>query len=125
MSQAMQVEDVYACELDHVWLWARGHIPRDKMRGAALSRLPYLDAELEPEQVFRGKVKRGWVLCVAGDASGCGWDTTMHFQETEPRVWTDEHGVTRWSGASTYDDDDQEMDAEVVDGPHEATWVEM
>lgn len=120
--------DIYACDLDRVWLWVHGHVPRDKMRGAALSRLRYLDADVEPEQVFKGKVRHGWVLTVTGDLSGCGWDMSTFFEETEPQVVEDESGVRRWSGATRYDEaagDDIEVDAEVVDGPHVATWLEM
>ena len=122
----MSTEAVYSCDLVQVWIWEHGYLPRDKMRGRALSRRLHLDAEVEVEQILRGKVKHGWVITIdgEGDAWACGSDYVTYFVEEKPEIVD---GC--WSGHTVYieDDEGEEEDREptVVDGPHEATWLAM
>jgi hypothetical protein len=120
-------EPVYSCDLDRVWIWEHGHVPRDKMRGKALSQRSYLDGELEVEQILRGKVRHGWVITIdgEGDAWSCGSDYVTYFQTEKPEVVDG-----RWAGHTVYIVDEGieeeiERDSTVIDGPHEATWLEV
>jgi len=116
-------EPVVMCHTYDNNYWAHGHQNKSKFRGALLKRTPWgLEGGEDADTIIHGKVKHGWIIAVAGDVSGCGWDTTMYFQATEPKVvggwWKECPGIT-------YDGDDEERDAgEVVDGPHPVTWWE-
>src|SRR5262245_38032173 len=120
-------EAIYSCELDQVWIWEHGHLSARKMRGKALSRRPYLDADVDVEQIVHGTVRHGWVITIdgEGDAWSCGSDYVIYFETAKPNVIDG-----KWIGheSITYDDDDNEVVVDVstvVDGPHEATWLEI
>jgi hypothetical protein len=97
--------------------WCHGWVDKAKFRGRLLSRTPYLEGEEDARDIIHGKVKRGWIVTVAGDTSGCGWDATMHFL-TEPLA----EGATHY--AEVYDEDGEKHPAEIIDGPHKVTWWE-
>jgi hypothetical protein len=119
---SVALSEVFACDMGATWVWTHGWLDRRKFKGQLLSNHRSLDADYEVEDIIRGRVRRGWVITVAGDLSGCGWDMTTYFCKTEPLVVDG-----RWDGATTYDeyDGETEVPAEVVDGPHPATWLEM
>lgn len=118
--------DIYSCDLDSVWIWTPGHVSRSKMRGIGLSKRPYLDADVEVEQILRAKVRRGWVLTIdgEGDAWACGADFVTYFETEEPEV-----ADGKWIGHTVLVDsetgEEEERDSTVYDGPHEATWLEI
>lgn len=118
------LEELYSCSLTDAWLWTHGHVDKRKFKGSCLSSLGYFDADIEKEQILKGKVKHGWAITVAGDTSGCGWDATMYLETDKPEVVDG-----RWVGHTGYEYDDEdnetEVDCEVIDGPHEATWIEL
>lgn len=119
-------EAVYSCDLDSVWIWEHGHLSTRKMRGKALSQRPHLDADVEVEQILRGKVRQGWVITIdgEGDAWACGSDYVTYFETEKPIVidgkWPD-HTVL----VDAETGEEEERDATVIDGPHEATWLEI
>jgi hypothetical protein len=118
------LEELYSCNLTDNWIWAQGHWDKRKFKGACLSAIGRFDSDFDKEQILKGKVKHGWAISIVGDTSGCGWDVTMHLEDTKPEVIDG-----RWHHHTVlnYDDDDNETeeDAEVADGPHEATWIEL
>lgn len=122
-------EESYSCDLDQVWIWVHGHISDRKMRGIGLSRRPYLEADVQVEQILRARVRRGWVITIdgEGDAWNCGADWLTYFETEKPVVvdgkWED-HPVLAYD-PETGDDLDDECPATVVDGPNEATWLEI
>ena len=137
MTAPIHPEDVYACDIDStVTMWVRGHVPKRRFKGAVLSgagHYDWSDSEgTDKAAILKSKVRHGWVITCAGDFSGCGWDMSMFFTEQEPKV---EDG--RWAGDRsadvshmTYEEDDdgnereiEHDDAEVIDGPHLATWM--
>lgn len=146
VSQFHIEEPVMMCHTEEANFWAHGWQDKTKFKGRVLSEADLYDLGYEPKDIFTGKVVQGWVISVAGDTSGCGWDTTMYFQKEEPKVDEDEHGNRSWDGATVYDQmcrvhkllwedhdwdvqkegdcSDEERDAQVVDGPHKATWWE-
>jgi len=110
----IQLEDpVEMCHTFDNAYWCHGWVNKSKFRGRLLSG--YLVGEEDPHDIFQGKVKHGWLVAVAGDTSGCGWDTTLHFF-TDPLP----EGTTHYG--ETYDEDGEEHPAEIVDGPHQVTW---
>lgn len=122
---ARRPQSVYACDFVTRWLWVHGWVNKRKFKGACLSH--GFDGESDsPDEdrrdIIKAKVIHGWIISVAGDASGCGWDVTSWLLDTEPSVVDG-----RWDGATTYDEDGNEAEggAEVVDGPHKATWMEL
>lgn len=115
------VQDIYACDAGRFWLWEHGTIPAHKFKGRCLSRVARgsfdgiedgFDVRVD---IVKAKVHHGWVITIVGDTSGCGWDTTTWFLDAPPLI-EDGH----WAGATDYEDP-----AEVVDGPHVATWLEL
>lgn len=137
------IEETVSCELDDGWLWVHGWIDKRRFKGECLSQVDsfeYLRSGFDDENrraVAAGSVHHGYVITVEGDMSGCGWDTTMYFEETEPTVVEIERRsdpldpetmgrVRVWHGASEYvdlGDADGERPATVLDGPHKATWL--
>jgi len=116
----VRTEPVAMCRTDEVCYWTHGWVDKRKFRGALLSAASWpssLEGEEEPDTIIRGKVHHGWVLTVAGDTSGCGWDATIHFLH-EPLA----EGTETFE--DTYDADGNEVPAPIIDGPHEATWWE-
>lgn len=125
------LEAVYACDLDGATMWVHGWVDKRKFKGKCLSEHGMLEADFDNHDIVNAKVQHGYVLSVAGDTSGCGWDVTTYFVKDEP-VLTDGRwmGATRWedSEGSTVDPDEpdsMEVPAEVVDGPHQATWLSL
>ena len=122
--KAELLREVIACDYGQATLWEHGWQDKRKFKGRALSTLPRLESvdDPDPRQVVRATVHHGWVITVAGDTSGCGWDMTTYFRDDEPVVVDG-----RWDGASVYDEDGEEVEggAEVVDGPHRATWLDI
>jgi hypothetical protein len=121
-----QIEEVVACDYEQLaWLWTHGWVNKRKFKGECLSRTSRrgFDTDFEEIEIVKGKVVHGWILTIAGDLSGCGWDATMYMERDEPVIidgrWAGHEGVE-------YDDDDNEVDvdAQVIDGPHKATWLE-
>lgn len=116
--------EAFSCDPgNRSWLWVHGHVDRSKFRGRCLSRATARDFEADWDvgDILRGRIVHGWVITVAGDDSGCGWDTTTYFRRHEPVVVDG-----RWR----YDDDgglpgDAAALFDVVDGPHAATWLEV
>jgi len=147
-------EPVMMCHTEDSNFWAHGWQDKRKFKGRVLSEGGLWDLGYEPRDIFVGKVKHGWIISVAGDTSGCGWDTTMYFQEDEPTVYVDgddrytdvattyesmckNHGVDwgtktdhfnknghDWDTMKEEDCSEEEHDAIVVDGPHKVTWWE-
>lgn len=114
----MSGETVFMCTNDAASnYWMHGHVTRDKIRGAALGSSMLRDElGVQPSDIFKAKVVPGWVLTVDGGDALCGYDQTVYFVTEKPEGGT--YGVN-------YDDDDKEVPAEIVDGPHEATWLEI
>lgn len=116
------IEESYTCDLDVGWIWTHGWVDRRRFKGECLSKASRrgFDTDFGEREIATGVVKHGWVLTVAGDLNGCGWDMTTFFETTEPVIVDG-----RWPERTTYEDEhDREVDAEVVDGPHKATWLE-
>lgn len=142
-------EPVMMCHTDDANLWAHGWQNKTKFKGRVLAEANLYDLGLEPKDIFTGKVFHGWVISVAGDTSGCGWDTTIYFVKEEPVVvdgmcdvatsyeprckahgadWGTKTSFNKnghdWDTMNEEDCSEEEHDAEVVDGPHKATWWE-
>ena len=116
------IEEVFACQLDRVWLWKHGHLDKVKFKGEILSNIDRLDGEYEKHDIIRATVVHGYVLSITGDLSGCGWDSTTWFQRAEPKV---ENGVWDFAGLGIDPLDESEGVARVIDGPYKATWLEI
>lgn len=110
-------EPVAMCMTDEVVYYVRGHVDKTKFRGMLLSRAPYLEGGEDARDVIKGKVQHGWLIAVGGDMSGCGWDSALFFL-TEPLP----EGTTQFSTYSYPEEDD--INAPILDGPHEVTWWE-
>lgn len=120
------IHETTACDYSPSWLWVHGWVDKRKFKGRCLSAVgrhwSALEGEYEKDQIMEGEVRQGWVLTCAGDLSGCGWDSTIYFEENEPVVIDG-----RWDGATRYDEDGEEIEGggDIVDGPHQATWLEI
>lgn len=94
------------------WFWKPGRWTRDKIRGAALKGDGLMwELDLEPSDIFSAKMGRGWVVTIIrSDESedyGCEPGQVSAFiPEAEGKP------------EGTYDG------GIIVDGPHEATWLE-
>lgn len=119
-----RLEEIFSCDYDsRVWLWSHGNVPRDKMRGRALSARNTFDAEIDVEQILRGKVVHGWIVTIdgEGDWSGCGSDWVTYFEKEKPDVVDG-----KWAGHPVENEElDDEVPATVIEGPYEATWLEI
>jgi hypothetical protein len=115
--QVFLEDPISICDTYEVRYWARGWVKKRKFRGKLLSRASngYLEGNEEPRDIVDGVVLHGWLIAVAGDTSGCGWDTTFYFL-TEPLP----------EGTKQFEvyQDGNESRAPIVDGPHEVTWWE-
>lgn len=141
-------EPVAMCHTYETNFWAHGWVDKRKFKGSILPNAQDYGG-YEPRDIFVGKVFHGWIISVAGDTSGCGWDTTMYFTKTEPVVvdgmcdvatsyepmckfhgadWGTKTFFNKnghdWDTMNEEDCSEEEHDAEVVDGPHKATWWE-
>lgn len=118
------VEEVFACDLATAWIWAHGWLDKRKFKGQCLSRYERraFDADYEKEDLIKGKVHHGWVLTVAGDLSGCGWDMTCFLLDAEPEI-VDGRYIAETTVEYDDEDNETEVNPEVVDGPHKATWL--
>lgn len=111
-------EEVFSCYADRVWIWKHGHIDKRKFKGSILSGHPHsFDGEYEIEDIIKAKVVHGWVIAIAGDLSGCGYDESTWFGITEPKIVDG-----RWDFAGLEDPVAEKI---VIDGPHKATWLEI
>lgn len=120
--RSLPIDELPSCNFDdRSTFWTHGWVTKKKFRGAMLSRRRYFDTEIEPEDIFKGKVVHGWIL-TTGDGNGwCddGGGVTYLLTE-EPTVVDGE-----WAGRERYDDDGEEIEglSPVLDGPHKATWM--
>lgn len=103
---------VPSCSLDGSgWFWVHGRVPRDKLRGAALNdsclRCEY---DVEPRDIFRARVRHGYIIAVdhpEGDEDNyCAPGSVLYFLPERP-------------------DGDTYEGYPIIDGPHEATWLEF
>jgi hypothetical protein len=109
-------QELFACSWGTVWIWKPGHLDKSKFKGWVLSNHRSFDAEYDTYDLVRAPVRHGWVVTVAGDTSGCGWDTTTYLERDEPHIVDG-----RWVKFTT----EEGVPLEVVDGPHLATWLEL
>lgn len=120
-----ELTEVFACRMDTVWIWAHGHIDKRAFKGQVLSGEHHrrLDGEYEKSAIIKAKVIHGWVLTIHGYDGGCGWDDSTWFQKNEPKIV---EGVWRFEalGIDPLDGTSEKV-ARVVDGPYEATWLEI
>jgi hypothetical protein len=114
---------VYSCDWEVRWLWVEGWVNKRKFKGKCISHGFGAESDSPDEDrgdIIRAKVHHGWIISVAGDASGCGWDATSWLVDDEPHVVDG-----KWLGPPEDQVGGTEFPAEVVDGPRKVTWLEV
>ena len=127
------LEAIDSCGMTGTWIWVNGWHEEKQVRAHLVAAAEGLDSTLDTmaeeleeeaavkllrERLERAPIHRGWALSVAGDLTGCGWDSAMYFVVGEqPPSIVNGH----WDGGGEFD---LEEPAPVLDGPRQVTWVE-